>query len=162
MHFGTMKITGIEIPVEITDEGRFTADLGGEQAQSDTLQGLKRNALQYVKTMRLNLPFVTTSGNRGTLRGYHASQNKLLVTFENGTKTTMDYYHPVFVERTAEQIEELRKAREQLSAAQERVKELTEDTVQARELYDGEIAEMVKGWGRNISDEEIEVVEVVR
>jgi len=93
----TSKHGGHPLAIEVTDEGRFLATVGEVEVDADTLDGAKRQIDDTVYGYRVEVPFVdAATGRRGVLRGFHAGQRKLLVTWQDGSKDTIDPYRMIF------------------------------------------------------------------
>jgi len=141
----TMSIQGHQIPVyvipetdkDVSDQGRFAAEIHGERMTDPTWGGLraKLSALTQGETA---VPFVLVRDDprdvtpdrphlrAGTARGIHANQQRrVLVTWASGQKGAVEYattVHPLPHE-TADELEELLTHRSQLNI---RIKEILE------------------------------------
>lgn len=95
MHLTTLslqerELEGVTFEVNVTGLGKFEADFEGEHFQADTLLTLRRQLRDAVMASRHEVPFVSESGRRGVIRGYHAGNRDLLVTWDNGDKDRLN------------------------------------------------------------------------
>lgn len=87
--FKKIEVKGLKLEVSVNDNGEFVASLDGELVNAPSLDGLKKKiSVRLAKQSRVSIPFVTWENEalrRGTITGIHASNNNILVTWEDGT-----------------------------------------------------------------------------
>lgn len=87
----TVKAGGREFPVQIDGQGKFVANLGMEGiVTAATYDDLVKKA-RKTKTP-FELPFTTVEGKHGTVTGIHATNQNLLVRWEDGKTEQLAYY----------------------------------------------------------------------
>jgi hypothetical protein len=111
-------IEGIAIPVGVSDEGLFVAELDGEEYESGTFRGLKWMLEKAMLARRFEVLFVSVWGRKGVMRGYHAGNHDVLVTWSDGTKDRISQHDKVFAadEVSDEDIAEIQSLLEQTKA----------------------------------------------
>lgn len=119
----TINVKGDEFTfaVEVTEDGTFTTDYQGDVVNDERLDSLRRSLQDVVLASRAEVPFVTATGRAGIIRGYHAGQRALLVTWSNGEKGTLNTHAQVYRELSDEQVAEVKAAAQQFGDAQARV-----------------------------------------
>lgn len=109
------------VEVSVDDEGTFSTEVLGETYENPSFGGLLRDVRDGLIASRVEVPFVSTSGSRGVIRGYHAGQGKVLITWENGQKDTLSAYTSVFPSLSDEDAAEIIQAEADLTQAKQRL-----------------------------------------
>jgi hypothetical protein len=136
-HLTDITVRDVTVPVSISINGTFSTTLSGEEYEASGLNALRKMIDDAIITSRHEVPFITTSGSRGIMRGWHAGQSKFLVTWANGEKGTLDEHKRVWRsgEVSDEHLAEMRGTREQIEAAKARLDELDTATTRAGDLF---------------------------
>lgn len=87
---------GQPVQIEVTDTGQFRATVGEVELEADYLDRVRRQIDDTVYGHRIEVPFVNLNGYHGTMRGFHAAQRKVLVTWDDGDKDSLDSYEKVY------------------------------------------------------------------
>jgi hypothetical protein len=147
----TSKHGGPTVPIYVTTEGRFVATIGEVELDHPHFDSVKRQIDDTVYGHRIDVPFVDRNGRRGTLRGFHASQRKVLVTWENGNKDSLDSYSEVFRPENIsdEQIDAIRAAIRQITEAHAQLETLREGTERVNELLAEKIGDDLFEYNRD-------------
>ena len=147
MHLTDIEVLGTTVAVDVDDKGVFRASVNPElEFEADGLDRLKRVIRDSVIATRVEVPFVNDAGTRGVMRGFHAANRDILVTWEDGEKGRITPYTRVLPADTDEAtIEELRRLEQATREVQARLKELREPGRQAEEVF-------TEGLGENIFD----------
>jgi hypothetical protein len=144
----TRNIGGTEFPVYVNKEGEFALPINEELILTNThLVALLYEAKDTIKSLRLEVPFLNLNGAEGVIRGLHASNSDLLVTWYDGEKDRVPSrtlgYRPGTVSQ--EELDELRQAKREMAAAQEKLKwiegRLVERQVNLADLFNESIGE---------------------
>ena len=143
--FGTIRVGDTDFPVQLTPSGMFVAEIAGETETSETLGGLRSMLSKVIRGTRLEVGFVTGDGDEGVVRGLHASQHKLLVTWKDGEKGTLDTFEHVFPagELSEQELVDLRHWVLVRNEGQRKVREYRSRGVPVKKLFD-EIAPRFK------------------
>lgn len=118
MHLTTFKVEvmryhdgqeGDSLPVEIqvSEDGQFHAEFLGDHFQSQQLSLLKAQLRDRLLSSRVEVPFISMEGRKGVMRGWHAGNHDILVTWEDGTKGKLGTYADVYPELDESELSEL-------------------------------------------------------
>ena len=141
---------GVMVTARVNDDGKFVATFRDEEYVSDTLSGLTAQLRNGVKAARVEIPFVSARGRRGIIRGYHASNRDVLITWEDGRKSKLGQRDRVFPADVVsdEQIAEIRQIDEQMDALKARLIELQAGLIEVEKVLNDELNENVTGEWR--------------
>jgi hypothetical protein len=141
---------GVMVTARVNDDGKFVATFRDEEYVSDTLSGLTAQLRNGVKAARVEIPFVSARGRRGIIRGYHASNRDVLITWEDGRKSKLGQRDRVFPADVVsdEQIAEIRQIDEQMDALKARLIELQSGLIEVEKVLNDELNENVTGEWR--------------
>lgn len=91
-----MKIRGVDYDVQLLENGQLHMSINGSMIKADTWVKLREMAMR-TKSAEVNVPFVQVRQEgdaarirRGTARALHADGRKVLVTWEDGAKGTLE------------------------------------------------------------------------
>ena len=96
MFLTSAKVGGVDVEVHVYSDGRFMLqtpkDDGGEMLGiGDTLEQAKTTARKELnkRKVKVEVPFLTANGEKGTATGLHAGTRKVLTTVEtySGTRS---------------------------------------------------------------------------
>jgi len=93
--------------IDVHEDGSFSAEFLGEHFSSPQLSTLKGQLRDALIGSRAEVPFVTMEGRRGVMRGWHAGNYDILVTWEDGSKGKLGTYADVYPSLDASELEEL-------------------------------------------------------
>jgi hypothetical protein len=147
----TLEVEGVEIEVSVTENGKFEATFKDETYDATEMRVLGSHLKDAVLSSRVEVPFVTADGRRGVMRGWHAGNRDILVTWADGTKDRIRQYEPVF---RPENIDDERiDAIENVQAEQERLKarlrELQSGTEKADDILNEAVGEEITAFRRH-------------
>jgi hypothetical protein len=149
MKLTTITRKGVDFDVDVDEQGKFSTTLKDEVYESESLDRLKRLLDDAVVGSRLEVPFISLSGTRGVMRGYHASNRDILVTWHNGTKGRFSQTTKVFSENLdPDLLEELQTLRRVVEQANERIEEITAGAIKADALFSEAFGEDLSDWRR--------------
>lgn len=137
--------SGVAVLVGVNEEGKFSATFQDENYEDDRLEGLRRQLATAILASRFEVQFYSVDGRAGTMRGYHAGNHDLLVTWSDGEMGRMRSYTPVFREISPETVAELSELRAQIERATTRIQEITGATEQASDLFN-------EAFGHDVTD----------
>jgi hypothetical protein len=143
----TVKVEGMEIDVEVRTDGEFQAFVDDQTVESPTLTGLEARLREAIHGKRLRIPFIlAATGRAGVIRGYHASQRKLLVTWDDGEKDTIGMTDRVWQpgEVSDGQLDELRALLAEIDRSYRRRLDLQSGGRAAKELLDLSMLEVLR------------------
>jgi len=150
-----IEINGVPLVVYVDNDGVFSTEFKDEEyttgGQYGDLYRLKALMADTVKSSRLEVPFVLYDGRRGIMRGWHATQRKILVTWRDGTKGSIDTYANVWKAEDVsdETIAEIQRLEGEIHAASKRLRELRENTQHANEVFNEAYGEDLDDWRRH-------------
>jgi hypothetical protein len=129
--------SAVPVDVYVRPNGEFTATVDDEEFTGDTLRRLIHHVTDALVASRFEVAFVTDTGRRGVLRGYHGGTREFLVTWQDGTKGRIRTYERVFraEEVTEDQIEELRSLAAERRRIEERVREIRRGMSEAAAVF---------------------------
>lgn len=132
---------GVEPTVTVSvsvdaEDGKFRATMNDQEYEAESLSGLRGDLVAAVTAAKLNVPFVTTKGERGTVRGWHAGNHDVLVTWADGSKGRIGTWDTVARDATPEQLQALAEARDRFDKADAARRE-AEKALNAVKLRDG-------------------------
>lgn len=121
MHLTNINVHGKSVAVDINESGQFTATMAGETFETGSLSQLRDHLTDALIASRAEVPFVSKTGRRGTMRGFHAGNYDVLVTWVDGTKDRMSPSERVFRpedidEETLQELVRLQKLRGETAA----------------------------------------------
>lgn len=96
MHLTNLDVRGKTVPVDVSESGEFTATFVDETFSAGSLRQLRDHLTDALIASRAEVPFVSRAGRRGTMRGFHAGNYDVLVTWADGTKDRMSPSDRVF------------------------------------------------------------------
>ena len=116
-----LEVKGKKFHVFVNDEGKFFADFDGEQVSADSLKQLTDKLASRIKhARRVSIPICmweqrswSEEAGRirtGTILGIHASNNNLLVKFDDETKSEQVSYGDFFDPADADELKRLAEA----------------------------------------------------
>jgi hypothetical protein len=144
----TFQVSGVDFTADITDEGKFVTTLDGEPHENDRLDGLKYELRDSLLARRVEVPFVSLKGTPGTMRGFHAGNKDVLVTWEDGTKARVSHYANVYRDGVLSEaeVQELRDIERQLDELRARREELEPKTEKAGDILNEAVGEGIAGF----------------
>jgi hypothetical protein len=147
----TFEVSGVEFEAAIDDEGKFSVTLDDEIYEADSLNGLRGQLRDAIIARRMEVPFITTEGDRGVMRGFHAGNRDVLVTWESGSKGRLSPHIIVFRdgEITDEEIEELKTIQRQGEELRARKVAISEKAKRTSEILEDAVGENLLAWGRH-------------
>lgn len=166
MHdLGFITVKNVELPLALDDDHQFVTEFMGETYTFDSIRLLEWQMQDVIRSAKLKVPFVKVdTGRAGHIRGWHATQDEFLVTWDNGEKGRLRSYEKVVAptEFPEPDRELLRSKLAEREAAKIRfdaeVKALTpEGGVQAKDLFNerfGEIIGLHRGRDRTLATKE--------
>jgi len=92
------------VPAFNVETAKFVADIGDERLESDSLDQLQRLVRDTLIGARVEVPFVSRRGRRGVMRGFHAGNRDILVTYDDGDKDRFDSHAQVFTVDTPREL----------------------------------------------------------
>lgn len=144
----TLVVRGQEIPVNVTDEGVFTATLDDQEVVGDSIREIERRCHNAIMASKIEVPFVTQNGHRGVMRGFHASQSKVLVTWANGDKGGIENHEKVWPADKIDQarIDDIKATLIAIAQLRERLDTLRgDDAVKVEHLFADAVGEELVG-----------------
>jgi hypothetical protein len=116
MKFTTLKMKGASVEVFVSEDGRFTATVGGVSYSADSLADLKAKAAAGIRrSAKVEIRFYRAVDGKvrsGTITGIHASNRNVLVRFDGEKGVDQEYgwrTEGEYLELDAEELEEFRK-----------------------------------------------------
>jgi hypothetical protein len=90
-----LDIRGTEVPVEVSSHGHFSGRIGDEWFEADTLGALREKLMMASRKAAagVKVPFTQMHNNEirhGVATGRHASQRRILVTWDDGKKGQLE------------------------------------------------------------------------
>lgn len=148
MHLTNIDVRGKSVPVDVSESGVFTATFADETFEAGSLAQLHNNLVDALIASRADVPFVSKSGRRGRMRGFHAGNYDVLVTWEDGTKGRMPPSERVFRadEIEEETVEELRRLQKQRGEVTDQIQQ-----IQARARTEGRTL-LAEALGEDVAD----------
>jgi len=156
MQFTTIKVEGIEFPVEVEldrdgfDGALFSTTVNGDEINSPTLNGLRRMLKDMIIASRIEVPYTDAYGTRGVMRGIHAGNRDILVTYSNGEKGRISGYERVYLEADAAAVDqaraEVRAAEQQLADANAHLKEALGPALDASDAFAAALGVDLLDW----------------
>lgn len=112
--------------MDVNEHGVFSATFQGEFFSAESLDRLHYQLRDALMAARVEVPFVSPSGRKGVMRGYHGGTRELLVTWEDGEKGRFHPTSHVFRATVPqEKIDRLRVLHEQAEKASREIREIT-------------------------------------
>ena len=117
-----VRIYGVDLTITVSPAGEFHGEYQGDDYMASSLSDLTRRLAVAIASSRTEVPFISQRGRHGVLRGYHAGNHDVLVTWSNGDKDRLSPHEKVFVpgevtEAELEQMENLRRVVQQANDA---------------------------------------------
>jgi len=140
----------ILVPVEVDEQGTFSASWDGEMFAANRLEALAYQLRELALSRRTQMPFVGSGGTRGVIRGYHAGNRDLLVTWEGGEKGRFSGHTKVFRPESIsdEEIAEIKRLEREIEEKSKRLKEIRTKTENADDLYNEALGFEITSWER--------------
>ena len=135
--------------IDVHEDGSFSAEFLGEHFSSPQLSTLKGQLRDALIGSRAEVPFVTMEGRRGVMRGWHAGNYDILVTWEDGSKGKLGTYADVYPSLDESELEELRELIHQAKVAQDQLATFEADRRERKERASELLAEAI---GEDLSD----------
>jgi hypothetical protein len=150
MKLTTITRKGVDFDVDVSEDGKFSATLKDDVYDADDLDHLRRILDDAVVASRLSVPFVSEYGRRGVMRGYHAGNRDVLVTWDDdGSKSSISQHNKVFSENfDPDLIDELQSLGRVIDQAQDRIQEIMSGAVKASTLFSEAFGEDLSDWYR--------------
>lgn len=149
---GLILVSGeIEVEVEYQlDRENFVAEFGGETFTAETLASLRRHLKDYAVSYRTEAPFVSAFGRRGVMRGWHAGNHDILVTWDDDQKGRLSPHERVWTPEgiSDAEVAEIQAIREQQEQLGVRLAELQEGREEARVIFARAVGEDLTASGR--------------
>ena len=86
----------VTVPVTVNEQGHFIATWNEQEFRAESFSTIRSHIKDAVRAARVQVPFIAMNGRRGVIRGFHASQRSILVTWDGGVKDSIDTYSKVF------------------------------------------------------------------
>lgn len=139
MHLTTLTVEGVEVEIDVNEKGIFSAKLGGEELADEAIDRLERQIKAMIIARRIELPFTNANGNRGVMRGYHAGNHDILITWANGETGRLSDYETVYLNADEVTIAsarvEIKNAAEALKSAKDKLHEALGEGQRANEVF---------------------------
>lgn len=137
----------VSVAVEVDEDGEFSAQFLGDSYKADSLLRLLRVLRDAVRAARFTVPFVSLAGRPGVMRGYHAANRDLLVTWNDGDKGRLATHERVFRPGAVgqDELDEITALERVIVQARERVQEIQARGERASDLFN-------EAFGEDITD----------
>jgi hypothetical protein len=150
MNLTEIEVLGNTVQVEVGEDGTFRASLNPElELEAESLGRLKGLIRDSIIGSRVEVPFVNDYGARGVMRGFHAQNQDILVTWDDGEKGRISPHTRVFKTMGDETVAEIRSLEGTVRQAQERLAEIRKPGLQAQDVFVEGLSEDVFDWRRH-------------
>lgn len=149
-----LNVEGHDVPVTVDDDGKFHATVGDAHLTSETLATLKNQIKDSIIGSRLEIPFVFATGRRGVMRGFHAANKDILVTWSDGTKARLSGREPVFLDDEIDDatVEEILRLEDEITVAKERLGEIRSGARSAKSVVVEKLGEDLFAYRRQSAE----------